>query len=203
MNKQVILIGAGGNAKVIADIVIKCCDNLLGFLDDDKVGKTVLGFPVLGIVEDVRNYCHEAEFLIAIGNNRIRKNVAEQYPLQWYTAIHPTVQLGSDTNIGKGTTIMANAVVNASARVGEHCIINTGAVVEHDTIIGDFVHISPHATLCGGVKIGELTHIGASATVKNMVSVCSNVTVGAGGVVVKDISQSGTYVGVPAKWLKA
>ena len=92
---------------------------------------------------------------------------------------------------------MANAVINASADIGKHCIINTGAVIEHDNVIEDYVHVSPHATLCGTVHVGKLTHIGAGAVIRNNRHVAADCTIGAGGVVVKDINESGTYIGVP------
>ena len=77
--------------------------------------------------------------------------------------------------------------------------MNTGAIIEHDNIIENYVHVSPNATLCGTVKIGECTHIGANATVKNNTEICNKCIIGAGALVVKNINESGTYVGVPVK----
>ena len=94
---------------------------------------------------------------------------------------------------------MANACINSSAKIGKHCIINTGAIIEHDNIIEDYVHISPQVALGGTIKVGENTHVGIGATVKNNIEICSNCIIGAGAVVVKDIIEKGTYVGVPAK----
>ena len=94
---------------------------------------------------------------------------------------------------------MANVVVGPSTQIGMHCIINTGAVIEHDNRICNYVHISPNVTLCGTVSIGESTHVGAGVTVKNNISICSDCVIGAGGVVVKDINEKGTYVGVPVR----
>lgn len=196
MCKEVIIIGASGHGKVLADIIRKSGDKIVGFLDDDlsKVG-------VIGKVGDCVKYKNK-EFIIAIGSNKIRRKIAEQYPdLHYYMAIHPTAVIAEDVKIGKGTAVMASAVVNAAAVIGEHCIINTGAVVEHDNIIGDYTHISPKAVLCGTVHIGQETHIGAGAVVRNNVNIGDNVTVGAGAAVVQDIEKSGVYVGVPAKEL--
>ena len=94
---------------------------------------------------------------------------------------------------------MANSCINSSAKIGKHCIINTGAIIEHDNIIEDYVHISPNATLGGTVKIGESTHVGIGSIVKNNITICKNCTIGAGAVVVKNILEEGTYVGVPAR----
>ena len=197
--KKVVIIGASGHAKVIADIVIKSGDELVGFLDDNKeLPKKIVGYPYLGIISDYHKYSENCYFVIGIGNNSIRKKIAESMNVNWYIAIHPFAQIAIDTKIGEGTTVMANAVVNTSAILGKHCIVNTAAIIEHDNRIGDYVHISPNASLCGTVSVGELTHIGAGATVKNNTTICDNVVVGAGRVVVKNINHQGTYVGVPA-----
>ncbi len=203
MCKNVIIIGAGGHAKVIADIVKKSGDNLLGFLDDSKkAGDEFFDAFILGTVDSYLEYS-DKEFIIAIGNNAVREAISQKLlGVRFYTAIHPTAAVGEGVQIGEGTCVMANAVINPDAVVGKHCIINTASVVEHDNCIGDFSHISPAAALAGTVTVGERTHIGIGAKVKNNVSICSDVIVGAGGVVVKEITQSGTYVGVPARKVK-
>ena len=199
--KKVIIIGASGHAKVIADIIIRSGDELVGFLDDNtELPEKIIGYPYLGKISDYVKF-RGCLFIIGIGNNRVRERLAGEMDVQWYTAIHPSAQIAMDTSIGEGTAVMANAVVNTSARVGKHCIINTGAVIEHDNCLADYVHVSPNAALCGTVSVGRLTHIGAGAVVKNSTSVCENVIVGAGGAVVADITESGTYVGVPVRKL--
>lgn len=206
MSKKVVIIGAGGHAKVIADIIIKSGDEVVGFLDDNIEKDTIIidDYKVIGKTEECLKLKEDKElyFIIAIGNNFIRKDIAEKYNLNYYTAIHPTAIIGIQVQIEEGTAIMANACINPNAKIGKHCIINTGAIVEHDNIIDDYVHISPNATLCGTVTVEEGTHIGAGSVVKNNVTITNNCTIGAGGVVVKDIEESGTYVGVPANKIK-
>lgn len=199
MNKSVIIIGAGGHAKVIADIVLKSGDTLLGFLDDNAVGKVYGEYAVLGTVADCVQYADKACFIIGIGNNATRRRIAEQYNLCWYTAIHPSAQIAFGATVGEGTAVMANAVLNSDTTVGKHGIINTAAVVEHDNVIGDYVHVSPHATLCGVVTVGDNTQIGAGATVIHVTKVCADCMIGAGAAVVNDITEAGTYVGVPTR----
>ncbi len=203
MCKNVVIIGAGGHAKVIADIVKKSGDNLLGFLDDTKeAGTEFLDAFILGNTQTVDEY-PTAEFIVGIGNNQTRRKIAEQFKhLPYYTAIHPTAIIGEGVSVGEGSCIMANAVVNASSQIGKHCILNTASVVEHDNVLSDYVHISPAAALAGTVTVGEETHIGIGACVKNNLSICQGVTVGAGGVVVSSISEPGIYVGVPARKVK-
>lgn len=204
MYKKVVIIGAGGHAKVIADIIQKSQDILLGFLDDnlEKGKKVVCDYKVLGKLEDclkLKEKNNEIQFIIAIGSNLIRKKIAEKYKLNYYTAIHPSAQIGLEVKIKEGTVVMANACINSCAKIGKHSIINTGAIIEHDNIIENFVHISPQAALAGTVKVGENTHVGIGAIIKNNTGICSNCTIGAGAVVVKDIIEEGTYVGVPAR----
>lgn len=204
MRKKVVIIGAGGHAKVIADIIKKSGDEIIGFLDDNKKKGTniIKEYKVLG---DFNNRFPLAiansdyEFIIAIGDNKKREEISHSPNLKFYTAIHPSAQIGLDVEIKEGTVVMANVCINSSAKIGKHCIINTGAIIEHDNIIEDFVHISPNVALGGTVKIGKNTHVGIGSTIKNNITICENCKIGAGAVVVKDIKEEGTYVGVPAK----
>lgn len=200
--KNVIVIGAGGHAKVIADIILKSGDNLVGFLDDFKEKDTVIleNYKVLDKAENALNYNDEnTYFIIGIGDNQIRKNFTEKFNLKYYTAIHPTAVIGSDIKIGEGSCVMPNACINPGTVIGRGCIINSAALIEHDNVLGDFVHISPSATTCGDVKIGDLTHIAARATIRNRVTITSEVIIGMGATVVSDILEKGTYIGTPAK----
>jgi len=199
-SESVIIIGAGGHAKVIADMIIKSGNFLLGFLDDNKkISETVLGYPILGKLEDIYKFYKTAKFIIGIGDNYTRKQIADKYEVEWHMAIHPNAVIAMDVSLGEGTVVMANAAINPSAKIGKHCIINSGAIVEHDNEIGDYVHISPNAATGGTVKIGDLTHLGIGATVKNNISICGECIIGAGAVVVRDILEKGTYVGIPAR----
>lgn len=199
MNKVVIL-GASGHAKVIADIIIKSRDSVVGFLDDNtNLPNKIVGFPYLGTISEITKFSDDICFIIGIGDNQVRKRISDKYSVRWYTAIHPGAVIGFDTKIGEGTVVMANAVINVSTVVGKHCIINTGSILEHDNRIEDYVHISPNATLSGSVSVGTMTQIGAGATIRNNMKICNNCIIGAGAVVVKDIEISGTYIGVPAK----
>lgn len=193
--KEVVIIGAGGHGRVVADIIKQSGDKVLGFLDDADIKN----LPMLGKVKDCVNY-KDNYFIVAIGNNEIRRKIMEKYPdLNYYTAIHPSVVISPDVKIGEGSCVMPLAVINNGATIGEHCIINTHSTIEHDCVIGDFVHVCPGATLCGTVNVGDNTQIGAGGVIKNNISVAANVVIGAGGVVVKDVFEPGVYVGVPAK----
>lgn len=201
MNKLVI-IGAGGHGKVIADNALKNGYTDIKFLDDCTVGEC-MGFPIVGTSADAEKLNDgKTDFIIGIGNNAIRKKIAKKYSVNWVSLIHPSSQIAVNVTIGKGTVIMANAVVNPCAEIGNHCIINTAAVVEHDNVIEDYVHISPRAALGGTVCVGEETHIGIGATVINNIEICGKCIIGASSAVIRNIENSGTYVGVPARKIK-
>ncbi len=198
MNRLVI-IGAGGHGKVIADNGIKNGYTNIFYVDDNQVGEC-MGIPIIGKCSDLTILNDgNTDFIIGIGNNEIRKSIAENYELNWVSLIHPSAQIAVNVSIGKGTVIMAGAVVNACACVGNHSIINTCAIIEHDNVIEDYVHISPNVALGGMVHIGSSTQIGIGATVSNNISVCANCIVGAGAIVIKNIDDCGTYMGVPAR----
>lgn len=201
MSKAIIVLGAGGHGRVIADIIRSSGDKLAGFLDDNVTGE-IRGVPVLGRLEDVSGYKDSYSFVIGIGDNTLRKHFSELYHADWHTAIHPSAILASDVVIGAGSVVMAGAIVNTGTRIGAHCIINTGAVVEHDSQLGDFVHISPNATLCGMVEVGHLTHIGAGAVVRNNTIIIDKCTIGAGSVVIREVSETGVYAGNPVMKIK-
>lgn len=204
MNEQVIVIGASGHGKVVADIVRRSGDTLLGFLDDNEtLPPEIAGIPVLGKVADCTRY-PDASFVIGIGNSTVREKISRQLDgVRWYTAIHPSAVIAAlDAQIGAGSVVMANAVINPSAHIGEHCIINTSAVVEHDNRVGDFTHISVGAKLGGTVSVGAHTWVGIGAIVSNNISICDHCMIGAGAVVIHDIKESGTYVGVPTRKIK-
>lgn len=201
MSEKVILIGGGGHAKVVMDIVEACGDRVVGVLDDGlAVGAQVQGVPVLGGVADAVNFA-DCRFLIAIGNNEVRYRLAGNLELPWYTAVHPTAVVSPNAQIGEGSVVMPKAVINAGAWIGRHCIINTAAVVEHDNRIAACGHVSCGAVLTGTVYVGETVLIGAGAIVRNNVTICAGSVIGAGAVVTTDITEKGTYVGIPARKL--
>ena len=195
MKREIIIIGAGGHGRVIADIVKSAGDTVLGFLDDNPAGSN----SIVGAVNDCVKF-KDKLFIIAIGNNEVRKNISIKYPdLNYYTAIHPSAIISDFAIIGRGTCVMPGAVIAAGAKVGAHCIVNTNAVIEHDCVLEDYVHVSPSATLCGTVRVGEGTHIGAGAVVINNIRIAPHSVIGAGAAVIRNADSPGTYVGVPAR----
>ncbi len=203
MKNKLIIIGASGHGKVVADIAIKMNKwQSITFFDDDESIKTSMGLEVIGKTADAFTYKDEADFFVAIGNNATRENIQEKLideRLNVVSLIHPSSVIGTDVEIGIGTVVMAGVVINSSTRIGKGCIINTSSSLDHDNNIEDYVHVSPGVSLAGTVRVGRLSWIGIGSVVSNNVNICSGCKVGAGAVVVKDITEPGTYVGVPVR----
>lgn len=204
MNEKLLIIGAGGHGKVVADIAMKLNKyKEIAFLDDVK--ETCMSFQIIGKLSDVNKYINDYDVFVAIGSNDIRRKILEDLKEENAvipTIIHPSAIIGENVTIGEGTVVMPGTIINADAKIGNGCIINTAAVVEHDCIVDDYVHISVGTKLAGNVNVGKLSMIGIGATIINNVKLCENITVGAGAVVVRDILESGTYIGVPSRKIK-
>lgn len=188
MNKNIIIIGAGGHGKVIADIIEKSGDTLIGYLDDSKIVDEIVykQYRNLGNVSEcikLQESNKNVMFFIAIGNNQARKSIYKKYKLSYYTAIHPSAIIADDVTIGRGTAVMANVCINADTTIGENCIINTATVVEHENKIASHTHISSNVTLCGGVSIDECSYIGAGAIVKRLVTISKECAISEGTIV--------------------
>lgn len=203
MKDKLIIIGASGHGKVVADIAIKMNKwQSIAFLDDDESIKTSMGLQVIGRTADAFTYKDEADFFVAIGSNTTREKIQEKLIEQGINVIcliHPSAVIGTNVEIGFGSVVMAGVVINSSSRIGNGCIINTSSSLDHDNMIEDYVHISPGVRTAGSVSIGKGTWLGIGSVVSNNVNMCSGCKVGAGAVVVKDITKPGTYVGVPVR----
>lgn len=197
--KKLVIIGASGHGKVIADIAVKNGYEEIVFLDDDDSIKECAGFPVVGKTSEAKNI--ESDKIVAIGNAKIRGRIQGELN-NIVTLIHPSAVISRRVEIGEGTVVMAGVVINSDAVIGKGCIINTGASIDHDCRIADFVHVSVGAHVAGTCIIGGGTWIGAGATVSNNVNICGNCMIGAGAVVIKNIDKAGTYIGVPAREIK-
>ena len=151
MKDKLIIIGASGHGKVVADIAIKMNKwQSIAFLDDDESIKTSMGLEVIGKTAHAFSYKDEADYFVAIGSNttreKIQKKLIEQR-LNVVSLIHPSVVIGKDVEIGIGSVVMAGVVINSSSRIGNGCIINTSSSLDHDNVIEDYVHISPGSEL--------------------------------------------------------
>lgn len=176
------LYGAGGHAKVIMDILKAEGKQVEALIDDNEGVDELMGVKVLHNVN-----CGISPLIVSIGNNRIRRLIAEKVDAVFGRAIHPSAIISDSVKIGVGTVVMQGAIIQACTQIGRHCIVNTGATIDHECVIDDFVHISPGTTLCGNVHVGEGTWIGAGTVVIPGVKIGKWTVIGAGSVVDKDI----------------
>ncbi len=196
---KLVIIGAGGHGRVAKDIAKKNGYKKIIFLDDG------VGAVCDGRVSEFVNYLKDAQFFVAIGNANVREKITEQITSQSgkiATLIHPNATVCDDAVIGEGTLVAGGAVINPNVKIGKGVIINTLSSVDHDSTVGDYTHIAVGAHLCGTVNVGKSVFVGAGAVIINNTNVCSDVTIGAAAAVVKDITVSGTYVGVPSTKIK-
>lgn len=193
---QVALVGAGGHAKVVIATARALGMQVTAVFDDDdsRWGQELCGVPVRGPVAAVAERA-----VIAIGNNRVRKQLAQRIEVDWLTLCHPSALVDASVRLGPGTVVFAGAVIQPDAHVGAHAIINTGASVDHDCTIGDFAHVAPGVSLCGGVSLDEGVLVGVGASLCPSVQVGEWSIVGAGAVCVHDVGGSVTVAGVPAR----
>lgn len=208
--KKIILIGAGGHCKVIADIIKSTNEyEIIGITDNDAKG-SVLNIPIIGDDSILNNiYRKGIDYaFIAIGalNNINSRNIIyanlKKIGFKLPVLIHRNAMISQFSSIGEGTCVMAGAMVNPGANIGMNCIINTGSVIEHDCKIGYNTHISPNVSIAGGVNIGFNSHIGIGSCIIQKINIGNNVTIGAGSVVINDIKDLSLAVGVPAKVIK-
>lgn len=190
------LYGASGHAKVIIDILAANHIPVEALFDDNEMLTQLLGYPVL------RPERVAGPLIISIGNNEIRKMIADKLPCAFGTAVHPSAVVSPQASIAEGTVVMQGTVIQSDARIGRHCIINTAATIDHECIIEDFVHISPNASLCGNVHVGEGTQIGAGTVVVPGVKIGRWSLVCAGSVVIRDIPDYSIAAGNRCKIIK-
>lgn len=203
MKDTLIIIGASGHGRVVADIAIKMERwKKISFLDDNADLHEFMGIEVAGSTERYEDYVQECEIFVGIGNNEVRKCFHEHLIAANASIpilIHPTAVIGSEVNIGKGTAVMAGVVINSCTQIGQGCIVNTSCSIDHDCVIEDFVHLSPGVRLAGNVTVGNGSWLGIGSSVSNNINIVKKTVTGAGAVVVKDILSSGTYVGIPVR----
>jgi UDP-perosamine 4-acetyltransferase len=200
---NVVVLGAGGHAKVVIETLRACGLDVAGVVSPDADGP-VLGAPLLGRDEDLPAIFKGgvSGAFIAIGANRLRCKLgamARQIGFALPNAIHPAAALSPSAKFGEGVAVMAGAVINAEARIGDFAIVNTNASVDHECVLGEGAHVACGATLAGNVTLGARVLVGASAAIAPDLTICDDAVLGAGACAVRSINTAGTYVGVPAR----
>ena len=204
MDKPVVIIGAGGHARVLLDSMCLQGVKVLGALDKATDGNFAV--PILGDDDAISTYPTDAVELVnglgSVGDTGLRSRIFEKFKQLGYsfrTVVHPSAVIAQDCVLGEGAQVMAGAVINTGARIGADSIINTGAVVDHECVIGSHVHIAPGCTLSGGVRVGDGAHVGTGAVVIQGISIGEHALLGAGAVAVRDVPAGAKALGVPAR----
>lgn len=203
MHNELVVYGAGGHGKVVAEILTAAGHEVHGFIDDDVrlAGSLVVGVPVFRVIDWLDSHAG-APVALGIGDNHARERAADlarEHGCKLVIAIHPAAVIARSAKIGDGAVVMPAAVLNPDCEIGEGAIVNSGAIVEHDVRVGRYAHLSPNSALGGGAQIGDYSHIGMGATVLPLRRIGNNCVLGAGAVVIDDIADNLIAYGVPAK----
>lgn len=207
MSLPLLLIGAGGHARVLVETIRAAgLPAPLGALDPARAGERLAGVPVLGGEERLAEHPPGAVLLVnavgSAGRTAARRAAFERLKARGYafaTLVHPAALLASDVALGEGAQVMAGAVLQAGVRLAENAIVNTGAIVDHDGRVAAHCHVATGARLAGEVTLGEGVHVGAGATIIQGLAVGAEAIVGAGAVVLRDVAAGAVVVGVPAR----
>jgi acetyltransferase EpsM len=191
------VLGSGGHSKVIFNLIQHATSFEVKLYDDAHSNNQIINndLKIFGSINEQIT----GPSIIAIGNNRVRKNINSIcFAADWVKLIHANAIIADDVSIGGGTVVMAGAIIQPGAKIGRHCIINTGACIDHDCIVGDFCHIGPNAALAGGVNVGEGSFIGIGSSIIPFITIGNWSTIGAGSAVIQDIPDNCIAAGVPA-----
>jgi sugar O-acyltransferase (sialic acid O-acetyltransferase NeuD family) len=191
------LIGGGGFAR---EVKAHLKENIPCFVDDIFWKENNEGIYKISSL----NF-DEYEILIAIGDSIKRFEIYNKLPknAKYFSFVHPSAQiLDNNIEIGEGSIICANTILTTNIKIGNHCHLNLSTTIGHDCIIGDFFTTAPAVNISGNCKIGNYVYFGTNSAAKQGVNICDNVTIGMGGIVVKNITKEGVYIGNPTKILE-
>lgn len=202
--KRLAILGASGHGKVVADIAeISGWDEIVFFDDAWPEVKINSAWPVIGNTNNLLSSLGDfSGVAVAIGNNLIRLeklSLLNQNGVSLPSIIHPQAAISRYAKIADGCVVCAGVVVNVGSIIGFGSILNTSCSIDHDCSLSEAVHVSPGAHLAGGIKVGACAWVGIGAAVRQLITVGSHAVVGAGAVVVKDVLERTTVVGIPAK----
>lgn len=208
MKKGIVIVGAGGHAKVCIELLwamgrdVACC-----IAGEANGASSCMGVPIIvgdGQLSGLRAEGFDDVF-IAIGSNSLRQRLgatATSLGYRLVNAISPTAKISPSAQLGRGIAVMAGVVINAETTIEDLAIINTGATIDHDCRIGAATHVAPQCALAGNVTVGTGSFLGIGCKVVPGRTIGENAMIGAGGVVISDIPARATAVGVPAKVIK-
>lgn len=197
---RLVVLGAGGHAKVVADMAGLLGHEVTAYVDEDgsRLASDIHGITVVGGLDDVR----DLPVALGIGDNQARLRRYQHLVgdgRQVMTLVHPSAILASTVALGAGTVVMAGVVVNSDTSVGAAVVLNTACSVDHDCDLADGVHVAPGSRLAGGVSVGTGALVGIGSSIVPLRQVGDWAVCGAGSVVVGDVPDGCTVKGVPAR----
>lgn len=211
--QRVIVIGASGHARVVADVLEKAGKyEVIGLLDASApAGSARFGYPVLGDDNDLPRVVERHGIVggvVGVGDNWIRRLIHDRLltllpGFRFVSAIHPAAVLGSGVIVGEGSVVVAGAVINPGSVIGSGCIVNTGASVDHDSMMEDFSSLAPRAVTGGQVRVGTGAAVGIGATLIHGITIGEHAVVGAGSTVLRDVPALVVAYGSPARVVRA
>ncbi len=213
MKPNLILIGSGGHAKLVIDILeeTNTC-NIIGVTSNDlKKGESFQGYAVLGNDEVLPEYRKNGIRYAAMGlggyrDNTLRQRVYEKIKSLGYAflnVIHPSAIISKTAKLGEGVVVFPGVILNTEVIIGNNSIIATGSTIDHETVIGNHVLVSAGVTIGANTVIGDNVLLALGSKVISGLTIKSNVLIAAGAVVVKDIEENTKVFGIPAKPIKS
>ena len=193
---KLALFGYGGHAREAACQI----DQEVTFFVDDQYVSTVPNIKGISTFNP-----EEYLMMVAVADSNDRANIVSRLPKEtkYFTFIHPTAQIMDDNiEVGEGSFIGANSILTTNIKIGKHALLNRGNHIGHDCLIQDYFSAMPGAIISGNVTIGDCVYVGSNSSIKEKIIVCSGVTIGSNATLVKHITKSGVYVGVPVKKIK-
>jgi len=208
--KPLIIIGAGGHAKMISNILTESGEKILGYVDPNmEAGSNFFGSVILGSDSSIYDYHKDEIFLVngigALPNDKLRWNLASKMQLKGYkflSVIHPSSIIASNVVLGEGVQVMAGAILQTGVKVGNNSIINTGAIVDHDSFVAENCHLAPGVVCSGGVIINKKSYIGAGASIIQNIIIGENVVIASGSNIYKNVPKNVTLIQTTEEKLK-
>lgn len=206
MKKDILIIGASGFGREVAWLIEELEEwNIKGFIDDNENlrGKTINEYEVLGNCDDLMQFTIPINVVIAIGNPKIRKQIYQKLSknpnISYPNIIANDVRISNTNRLGIGNIICTHTILTTNITIGNFNHINLSCTLGHDAILKDYVTVYPAVNISGNVVVGSLAELGTGSKIIQGITISGEIIVGAGGVIVKDLTNKGTYVGIPVR----
>jgi sugar O-acyltransferase (sialic acid O-acetyltransferase NeuD family) len=210
--KNIVLFGGGTHVSYCIDIIERENKyNIIGITDPNLyVGTEIMGYKIIGKQEEIKSLISQFNIdagLITIGDNWTRKIVLDKIlslvpDFEFVSTMHPSVIIGNNVTIGRGTIMMAGCIVSPNTSIGQFCFFATGAILEHDCVMGNFSSLSAGSVTGGKVKIGDFTAITLGVTIFDRIEIGEHTVIGSGSLVTKNIPGFVLAYGNPARIIK-